>query len=64
MSDKFKEACKNKKSYACEIPYIIGNKGFRRGVVSDNYYIPQTFQSYNKHDSNVLIHLISFFHIH
>ena len=38
MSDKFKEACKNKKSYACEIPYIIGNKGFRRGVVSDNYY--------------------------
>ncbi len=38
MSDKFKEACKNKKSYACEIPYIIGYKGFRRGVVSDNYY--------------------------
>ena len=38
MSDKFKEACKNKKSYACEILYIIGYKGFRRGVVSDNYY--------------------------
>ena len=38
MSDKFKEACKNKKSYASEIPYIIGYKGFRRGVVSDNYY--------------------------
>ena len=38
MSDKFKEACKNKNSGPTELPYIVGYKGFRRGVVSDNYY--------------------------
>ena len=38
MSDKFKEACEPKVNKKIELPYIVGYKGFRRGVVSDNYY--------------------------
>jgi hypothetical protein len=37
MSDAFKKAIHDKKPTA-GLPYIVGYKGFRRGVVSENYY--------------------------
>ena len=37
LSDGFKNALNRKKS-APKLPYIVGYKGFRPGVVSNNYY--------------------------
>ena len=40
LPDKFKEILleKEAKKHNVELPYIVGYKGFRRGVKSGNYY--------------------------
>jgi hypothetical protein len=38
MSDSFKKAINYEKPVITELPYIVGYKGFRRGVVAGNYY--------------------------
>ena len=38
MSDSFKKAINYDKKPITELPYIVGYKGFRRGVIAGNYY--------------------------
>lgn len=40
LPDKFKEILleKERKEVSTDLPYIVGYKGFRRGVKSGNYY--------------------------
>ena len=38
MSNSFKKAINYEKPIITELPYIVGYKGFRRGVVAGNYY--------------------------
>ena len=38
MSDAFKKVINYDKKPITELPYIVGYKGFRRGVIAGNYY--------------------------